>query len=449
MKKKRFLLPIFALLALFGTLSLTGCGSDGGDEDNIPQITYYTVTFNANEGSATPSTTTQIFTSTTTKTTLKTNTFTREGYRFCGWAKSNTSTYVYYDDGESATFTENITLYAVWSEIRTVTFTFHANDGSETEATSTQSVESVAYGDEAKLTASSFTRDGYAFLGWGTYSSSTYVSYYDAASYKIPVSGSSIDLYAVWISESSAVKIIYNANDGSETPETATQYIDPNSYSYYITLRTNTFERAGYKFLGWAKSSDATKAAYTDGYASFSKPTSDVTLYAIWKDSTKYAITFHAGNYSSDETKIQLVTIDTLATDGKTAATLEENTFTKESTSSWVSGYNFLGWNTSSAYNSKYEVTYADGANIELTDDIDKRKLRRQIPKLQNDKRCHALRALEKGKHNHHLQGERRHRKRCDRDSKVRQRKRILQIYAQHKHIHAHRMDIRRLGNYF
>ena len=78
--------------------------------NNTPTITTYAITYNSNGGKGTM-----------TKTTAKTgnnaiiskNKFTRDGYRFTGWATSKNGNVVYAEN-KVIKLTKNMTLYAVW-----------------------------------------------------------------------------------------------------------------------------------------------------------------------------------------------------------------------------------------------------------------------------------------------------------------------------------------------
>ena len=74
--------------------------------------------------------------------------------------------------------------------------------------------------------------------------------------------------------------ITYNANGGSGSMANTTyKYLQTAT----INLRKNTFTRPGYQFLGWALSSTATTASYTDGQQWSSSNSKNYTLYAVWK----------------------------------------------------------------------------------------------------------------------------------------------------------------------
>ena len=92
--------------------------SDGATYSTNADITLYavwrantyTITYNANGGEGTMASSTKSYGS---AITLRTNTFTREGYTFKGWATSANGSVVY-ADGARYTSNASITLYAVW-----------------------------------------------------------------------------------------------------------------------------------------------------------------------------------------------------------------------------------------------------------------------------------------------------------------------------------------------
>lgn len=150
----------------------------------------YTVTFNANGG--TTSTASKSVTYKSTYGTLPTPT--RTGYSFAGWytAASGgtqiTSSTTYSTVGNS-------TLYAHWTAI-TYTIVFNANGGS-----GSMSNMSCKYDTEYTLTANSFTRENYMFMGWST-SADGLVVYENKDSIKnLATTATTITLYAVWLQQ--------------------------------------------------------------------------------------------------------------------------------------------------------------------------------------------------------------------------------------------------------
>ena len=147
----------------------------------------YTVTFNAN-GGTTPTASKNV-TYNSTYGTLPTPS--RTGYSFNGWY---TATSGGTQKTSSSTYSTigNSTLYAQWSPI-TYTITFNSNGGM-----GSMSNMLCSYDTEYNLTANTFTRKNYKFLGWAT-SASGDVVYTDKAIIKnLNNATTTITLYAVW-----------------------------------------------------------------------------------------------------------------------------------------------------------------------------------------------------------------------------------------------------------
>lgn len=102
--------------------------SNGGNDNSSPSISY-TINFDANDGSGTITSITEVA---GTQITLPENTFTKDGYIFAGWATSADGD-VLYSDKAKITLTENITLYAQWGITATTAISVIENftDGEE------------------------------------------------------------------------------------------------------------------------------------------------------------------------------------------------------------------------------------------------------------------------------------------------------------------------------
>ena len=155
----------------------------------VPQ---YTINFNANGGIGTMSD--QLFVAESGQI-LKTNTFTKFGAIFKGWATSQTGT-VKYRENEQIKIDSNQTLYAVWEDlVPTPTpviqyvVAFYANSG-----TGTMVDQIFERGTPQDLSANTFTKSGSVFKGWATSPTGT-VSFTDKQRMSI---SSNHTLYAVW-----------------------------------------------------------------------------------------------------------------------------------------------------------------------------------------------------------------------------------------------------------
>ncbi len=284
-------------------------------------VSYYTVSYNANGGSGAPSSQTK---TEGVSLTLSSTKPTRSGYTFLGWATSSGATSPSYYPGGSYTSNASITLYAVWSKVlSTYTVSYNANGGSGAPSAQTKT-EGVA------LTLSSTTpfRSGYSFLGWGTSASSTSPSYSAGGTY---TANASITLYAVWSKNTSYYTVSYSSNGGSGAPMSQTKTEDVP-----LTLSNTKPTRSGYTFLGWGTSSSATSPSYYPGGTYTAN--ASITLYAVWsKVLSTYTVSYNANGGSgapSAQTKTEGVAL------------------TLSSTVPFRSGYSFLGWGTSSSASS-------------------------------------------------------------------------------------------------
>jgi len=301
-----------------------------GTQENptTPSKKKYTVIFNINDGSETPATFTQKFYK-DEEFELTENSFTRTGYEFLGWAGEKEASEPEYTDKAKVTFSGSKTLYAVWVEVYDFTITYYPGFEESTESKYIQTVTGLRKGKKVDLQKNRFSREGFVFLGWGTSSTVTRVSYTDEQSVSLKRDTA---LYGIWFEEAAAVTITYNKNDDTENPETVIQYVNPNQSSSYVALRGNTFEREGYEFLGWAETSDAETKKYNDGYSYFSKPQTDTVLYAVWQDNTRCTIVFNANYEGADPVSYkQYADIDF------EEVVLNPLSFERE-------GYVFLGW---------------------------------------------------------------------------------------------------------
>lgn len=152
---------------------------------NVPALTSYKVTYNANGGSGAPSSQTKWKDQTLTLSSTKP---TRSGYTFKGWSTSSSGS-VNYAAGASYTANASVTLYAVWQGI-TYKVTYNANGGTGAPAAQTKT-----HGVTLKLSSTKPTKTNYTFKGWGTSASATTVSYAAGANY---TANANITLYALW-----------------------------------------------------------------------------------------------------------------------------------------------------------------------------------------------------------------------------------------------------------
>jgi uncharacterized repeat protein (TIGR02543 family) len=278
------------------------------------------VYFNANGGSGAPSMQKKYFNNTLYLTTQKP---TRSGYTFKGWATSPSSSYAQYQPGDAFTIDADTTLYAVWGQnvTRTWSVTYNANGGTNAPAKQTVNV-----GQSITITYSKPTRSGYTFLGWSTWSGATEPesAYTPGYSY---MSEYDITLYAVWRqNQVTQYSLSFNLQGG--TGAFNTLY---GGYGERVQIPYTTPAKSGYTFKGWSTYSSGSVSYQPGEYYTLY---GDSTLYAVWGKSTQYCtITFNANGGSGAPSMQQKV--------------VGEQTYIPYTTPTW-SNHTFLGWSTSS-----------------------------------------------------------------------------------------------------
>lgn len=158
-----------------------------------------TITYNANGGSYTGTTSVGYAynNATSTNITITGTRPTKNGYTFLGWSTSPSATpsatNSSYNSSTAYTFSANTTLYAIWK--KTITITYDSNGGIDTPTAT--SVDIYNSSTSADITLSSLvpTRIDYTFLGWSLYSDATTATYSSGA---IATFTESKTLYAVW-----------------------------------------------------------------------------------------------------------------------------------------------------------------------------------------------------------------------------------------------------------
>lgn len=205
---------------------------------NVPALTSYKVTYNANGGSGAPSSQTKWKDQTLTLSSTKP---TRSGYTFKGWSTSSSGS-VNYAAGASYTANASVTLYAVWQGI-TYKVTYNANGGTGAPASQTKT-----HGVTLKLSSTKPTKTNYTFKGWGTSASATTVSYAAGANY---TANANITLYALWglaytkprITNFSVSRADENGNINSEGTHALVQFswaCDQEIQEAYIEWKLST-----------------------------------------------------------------------------------------------------------------------------------------------------------------------------------------------------------------
>ena len=219
-----------------GTITIGGAVVDGVTVETFvynSETTIYHVSFSKNANSATGTMADEIFFSSTAQP-LSLCSFSLTGYNYLGWNTEADGSGTSYSDGQSITVTNDMTLFAQWGKIYTVTFNANKGSGSMAAQAYTESISQ-------DLTANTFTRTGYDFAGWNTQADGNGTSYSDGQDITL---ANNMTLYAQW--QPHAYNITYNLDAGTnDSSNPATYTIESDA----ITLADPT--RFGFVFNGW------------------------------------------------------------------------------------------------------------------------------------------------------------------------------------------------------
>ena len=149
--------------------------------------------------------------------------------------------------------------------------------------------------------------------------------------------------------------VTFDSNGGSGAPSTDS-YTGTSTSSHTFTVSHSEPYRSGYTFLGWSTSSSASSASYTGGDSIAVSYNGSKTLYAVWQENKQYyyAYLYFNANGGSGAPSTQSDSIYASSASGS-------KTFTIPSTKPTRSGYDFLGWSTSSGAAS---ASYQPGSTI-------------------------------------------------------------------------------------
>jgi uncharacterized repeat protein (TIGR02543 family) len=201
---------------------------------------------------------------------------TKSGYIFDGWYTSRNGFGSQFTD--STPVTGDITVYAKWTPVYTVTF--NADGGSPDMQTKT------VKGGEA-LGSSNMppepTKSGYIFDGWYTEGNGGGSQFTGST-----VANGDITVYAKWMP---VYTVTFNADGGS--PDTQTQVVKMGGTVGSLNMPSDP-TRSGYIFGGWYTEGNGGGSQFTDSTA----VNGDITVYAKW--TPVYTVTFNADGGNPD-----------------------------------------------------------------------------------------------------------------------------------------------------
>ena len=291
---------------------VTVTGSETMPSNNVTVVaqwlTLYTLTYDANGGSGAPSSVTQ----TGAFTAASDGSMTRSGYAFNGWNTAANGSGTSYAIGDSVP-ASNVTLYAKWSTLYTLTYDANGGSGAPSSVTQTGAFTAEVVG--------SMARSGWSFTGWNTAADGSGTAY--AAGATVPASN--LTLYAQWSQVPHT--LTYNANNGTGAPT-------GGSYVTTTVAAAGSMARTGYTFSHWNTAANDSGTDYAPGDTI--QLGANTTLYAQWTINS-HTVTFDTGTGGSP---VSSLTINYHGSLGSQVLGVTDPT---------RSGYQFVKWQISSA----------------------------------------------------------------------------------------------------
>ena len=285
----------------------------------------YTVVFNGN-GNTGGSMSNQTFTVGTAQN-LRTNSFTKTGHYFAGWATSSGGSVVY-SDGQSVkdlstTNGATVNLYAKWN-VNTYTVRYNANGGSGAPGNQTKT-----YGKTLTLSSTKPTKSNGSSTRYVTFDGNGGST--GAANNKIGFNVSTAYTFSKWNTAANGSGTSYNPGGSYTSNSSVTLYAQYSGTDTIGSVKLPTPSRTGYTFDGWytAKTGGTKRGAAGDTYT---PPAAGETLYAHWTP-IAYRINYNLEGGTNHRDNPSTYTIEQ-------AVTLKDPSRT---------GYRFIKWTPSSS----------------------------------------------------------------------------------------------------
>ena len=174
----------------------------------------------------------------------------------------------------------NITLYAQWAPIYSVTYNGNGNGSGAVPVDGTQYLSNqfvIVKGNTGAL-----TKTGFTFIGWNTLANESGVFY--VSNQIFTIGGANVTLYADW-ALTYTVTYTGNGSTGGNPPSDPILYT--NGQTVTVLGNTGNLVMNSDKFTEWNTIGNGTGNAYQTGNT-FAMGNTNVTLFAIWSNTNSF-----------------------------------------------------------------------------------------------------------------------------------------------------------------
>lgn len=296
----------------------------------------YKVIYNSNGGSGSMPESSHTYDQ---QSPLTSNTYTKDGYKFKGWSKTQNGQVVY-EDGEQVTnlvSSGSITLYAVWEkeDIPTKKISITIENG-----TADSLVKTVPISEDAIFTLYPNTGHSNPEIKCEGIAAPMYTQLQNSPSATLKITRTSTDTKCTVKFNPNTYTIAYNANGGTGSMENST-----HTYGIASKLTKNSFTKESYDFIGWSKTASGQKEFIDEeNIINLTDQEETITLYAKYEPKN-YSITYDlvGGTLSQKPTSYNIESVElTLPTPTK-------------------NGYIFTGWTGSNGTTPQKSVVIPTG----------------------------------------------------------------------------------------
>ena len=247
-----------------------------------------------------------------------TGTLVRTGYTFNGWNTAANGTGTHYATADPYSLSADVTLYAEWLQVFTITYVSNGSTGGNVPTASTGNNGVTV---NVSSNSGNLVRTGYSFTGWNTAANGTGTGYESAD--PLTLNGN-VTLYAQWAALSFTITYDDNGSTGGSVPANTTGFGTK-------TLASNSgiLAKTGYIFRGWNTQADGSGTRYliSTSYSLLA----DITLYAEWTSIP--AVIYSANGATGGTTPGDVPAGSPITIDPNTGNLIR-------------AGFRFLGWNT-------------------------------------------------------------------------------------------------------